>query len=144
MITDELDIEIPAVATPDTPAPEELTRFSALEPHCRVNLNGVLCCGRTQARPRGDITEIVLSSLINLVRQVVNWTDTLDSGVQYLGDYRFLVLDFRTLLGIEAFVQIWSEPFCDLIIEIGLGSRQDVAQQSFDKGIRAHLLDRGF
>ncbi len=46
--------------------------------------------------------------------------------------------------GITAFVQIWAEPCCDLIVEVGPGNRDDEALQAFADGVRAALEDRGF
>jgi hypothetical protein len=54
------------------------------------------------------------------------------------------VLDLLTAMGVDAFVQIWSEPFCELIVEVGPGHREDEARQSFANEISDLMMDRGF
>lgn len=142
-MTDEMDIELPASHESGVRLAEQ-ARFEALEPHRTIALDGVLCTGQASARRHDEIAHIALSPLVSLVRQVTGWTDTWGTGEQRLGDYRFLVLDFKTSSGIEAFVQIWSEPFCNLIVEVGPGKREDAVLQAFADQIRDSLLDRGF
>jgi hypothetical protein len=144
MISDEMDIVLPMPCTSVVPPAASPNEFEAPAPHGKITLEGVLCCGRPLARPRPDIMRIALPPLANLVRQVTDWGDAPGSGEEYLGDYRFLVLDFTTPCGVGAFVQIWSEPFCDLIVEVGPGNRDDVTLQAFADGVRAALHDRGF
>jgi hypothetical protein len=131
MITDKRDIELPAPPESGMPLPVEQAQCETLEPHRSVALDGVLCCGRAVPRPREQIIGIAQPSLITLVQQVTVWKDTSDTGEQYLGDYRFLVLDFKTSSGVEAFVQIWSEPFGNVIVEVGPGNREDADRQAF-------------
>jgi len=143
MIIDEMDIVLPMPRKTvlSSSVPEKL---KAPAPHGMVELEGVLCCGRPLPRRRTDIMRIALPPLADLVRQVAEWSDAPRDGEEFLGDYRFLVLDFATVGGITAFVQIWSEPFCDLIVEVGPGDRDDESLQEFADGIRAVLEDRGF
>jgi hypothetical protein len=121
MIADDIDlsIELPVPQEPEVTPPSEPEEFKILTPHESIGLDGVLCCGLPLRRVRTDISGIVLRPLINLVRQVTDWTDPSGDEGQYLGDYRFLVLDTVTASGIETFVQIWSEPFDELTVEVG-------------------------
>lgn len=73
MMTDEMDIELPASRMQ---LPTEQARFQTLEPHRTIALDGVLCSGQAFPRRHDEIAHIALSSLISLVRQVTNWTDT--------------------------------------------------------------------
>lgn len=41
-------------------------------------------------------------------------------------------------------MQIWSEPFCNLIVEVGPGNREDAVLQAFANQVRDALLGRGF
>ena len=141
---DELNIELPARPKSRMPLPAEQPAFETLEPHQTVALDGVLCCARALPRLRDDITHIALTPLLSLVRQVTDWTLGSGTEEQRLGDYRFLVLDFKTPSGIDTFVQIWSEPFCNLVIEVGPGNREDAVLLAFANQIRNPLLDRGF
>ena len=138
----DIEIRLPArrgQAFPDGPAKDQ-----GLTPHRPVTLEGVLCCARSTARPRKKISGIVLPSLTQLVRQVVEWSSPTVEADQYLGDNRFLVLDLRTASGTDAYVQIWSEPFDQLLMEVGPGNRRDAVLQAFADGLRDPLLDRGF
>jgi hypothetical protein len=144
MISDDTDIVLPTAQRALVSAASEPPEFEAPAPHGTITLEGVLCCGRPLPRRRRDIMRIALPPLANLVRQVTDWTQGSKTGEEYLGDYRFLVLDFTTAGGITAFVQIWSEPCCDLTVEVGPGNRDDEARQAFADGLRAALEDRGF
>jgi hypothetical protein len=144
MIGDETDIVLPLTHKVVVSAAAEPTEFEAPGPHEPMALEGILCCGRPLPRRRRDIMRIALLPLANLVRQATDWCHASGTGEEYLGDYRFLVLDFTTACGVEAFVQVWSEPFCDPIVEVGPGNRDDEARQAFADGVRAALEDRGF
>jgi hypothetical protein len=146
VIVDDLDLSIslPVTQESEAPPPAAPAEFEVLVPHEAIALNGVLCCGQPLPRHRSDIAGIVLQPLINLVRQVTDWRDPAGDEDQYLGDYRFLVLDAMTASGINTFVQIWSEPFDELTVEVGPGDRSDPARQAFADEIREALLGRGF
>jgi hypothetical protein len=144
MIADEFDIDLPVLDEAEATPPIAAEEFESFAPHEEIALDGVLCCGQPLPRTRSEISGIALPSLINLVRQVTDWTDPSGDEGQYLGDYRFLVLDTLTASGIEAFVQIWSEPFDELVVEVGPGDRDDAARQAFADRIRESLYDRGF
>ncbi len=144
MITDENDISLPVPDESEAAPPAEPEEFEIIAPHESIALDGVLCCGQPLPRPRSDISAIVLQPLINLVRQATDWTDPSGDEGQYLGDYRFLVLDAMSASGIGTFVQIWSEPFDELTVEVGPGDRDDAVRQAFADQIRESLLDRGF
>ena len=132
------------IAEPEATPSEDTKELATFAPHEEIHLNGVLCCGQSIPRQRKGITEIALRSLINLVRQVTDWTDPSGHADAYAGNYRFLVLDARMPAGTDTFVQIWSEPFDELIVEVGPGNRDDAALQSFADRIRESLYDRGF
>jgi hypothetical protein len=144
MISDEMAIVLPMPRQAVVSSAAEREAFVAPPPHGKIALEGVLCCGRPLPRRRHDIMRIALPPLADLVRQVTNWSNAPGTAEEYLGDYRFLVLDFTIAGGIKAFVQIWSEPFCDLIVEVGPGDRDDEVLQAFADGVRAALEDRGF
>jgi hypothetical protein len=146
MIADDndLSIELPVPQESEVTPAAEPEEFEVLAPHEAIALDGVLSCGLPLPRLRTDISGIVLRPLINLVRQVTDWTDPSGDEGRYLGDYRFLVLDTITASGIKTFVQIWSEPFDELTVEVGPGDRADAALQSFADQIRESLHDRGF
>jgi len=140
----DLSIKLPDPNQSEVTPSAEQDEFAILAPHEAIALDGVLCCGHRLPRPRSETSGIALRPLANLVRQVMDWTNPSGDEGQYLGDYRFLVLNFMTESGIEAFVQIWSEPFDELIVEVGPGDRDDSVRQSFADRIRESLYDRGF
>jgi hypothetical protein len=144
MIAVDIDLPLPVDDEADLAPPIEPDEFEILAPHEAIALHGVLCCGQTLPRLRSDVSGIALRSLINLVRQVIDWTDPSGNDGKYLGDYRFLVLEAPTASGIHTFVQIWSEPFAELTVEVGPGDRDDATLQSFADSIRESLHDRGF
>lgn len=144
MLMDETDIVLPMPRRDVVSSAAVRDDHKAPAPHRTIELEGVLCCGRPVPRRRRDIMKIALPPLADLVRQVTCWTDASGNGDEFLGDYRFLVLEFTTAGGNEAFVQIWSEPCCDLIVEVGPGNRDDAARQAFADSFGAALQDRGF
>jgi hypothetical protein len=146
VIADDLNLSIvlPLTNRSEATPSAEPDECKVLAPHEAIALAGVLCCGQPLARPRSDISGIALRSLINLVRQATDWTDPSGDDDHYLCDYRFLVLDTMTASGINTFVQIWSEPFDELTVEVGPGDRDDAALQSFADQMRESLHDRGF
>jgi hypothetical protein len=149
-------ISSPAPGESEASPPPDQEDFKRFAPHEQVTLDGVLCCGQPRKRHRRDLSRIALRTLIDLVRQVIDWTDPSGDDGRYLCDYRFLVLDALTDTGFKAFVQIWSEPFDELIVEVGPGDREDparrndaarrhdAARQAFADRIRESMLDRGF
>jgi hypothetical protein len=141
---DEEDIQIRLLPRPEPALLDGPALLQVPAPHGAVKLEGALCCGRSTARRRAQISDIVLPPLSQLVRQVVEWSGPSVDADQYLGDYRFLVLNVRTASGTDAYVQIWSEPHDQLLMEVGPGNREDALLQAFADGIRDPLLDRGF
>ena len=61
-----------------------------------------------------------------------------------LGDYRFLVVNFTDAANISRYVQIWSEPYCDLTMEVGPGNREDETLKAVGDHLRPALTGRGF
>lgn len=143
MINEE-DLQIRLIATTKEASSDGLTQLEVPAPHRAAKLEGVLCCGRPKARRRAQISDIALEPLNHLVRQVVEWSGPSVDADQYLGDYRFLVVDVSTASGTDAYVQIWSEPHDQLVMEVGPGNREDALLQAFADSIREPLLDRGF
>jgi hypothetical protein len=143
MINEE-DLQIRLLHSPEPALSDAPPALQVPAPHRTVRLEGVLCCGRPTARRRAQISDIVLDPLTQLVSQVVEWSGPTGDADHYLGDYRFLVLSVPTALGTDAYVQIWSEPHDQLVMEVGPGNREDAVLQAFADGIRDSLLDRGF
>jgi hypothetical protein len=116
----------------------------ALEPHESIKLDGVLCAGRSAPLKRSNFVDLVLPPVTEFVRQVVDWSGFGADPDRYFGEYRFLVLDMRTESGVDTFVQIWSEPFSEVLTEVGPGNRPNPLLQRVADGMREALLDRGF
>jgi len=141
---DEQKLEFPVLSGTEQPRSEESPVLEPPAPHQPVKLEGVLCCGRRSTRTRSEISEIVLEPLAQWVRQVVDWSGVSGDTDAYLGDYRFLVLSLQTASGADAFVQIWSDPFREIVMEVGPGNRKDALLQAFADTLRDPLLYRGF
>jgi hypothetical protein len=125
------------------PPPADFEALPPLEPHGAAKLDGTLCCGGTQTQSRQRIFDIVMPSLTHLIRQATDWGEAPEDESR-LGDFRFLILSLPTSDGIDPYVQLWSEPRGNVIIEVGPGDRPDPKLQEFANGIREELLDRGF
>jgi hypothetical protein len=141
---EEIDIGLPGVAVtavPQTQAPAKKMEF---EPHEVIDLQGTLACGLSLPRLPQELTALCLPALTDLVEQAGVWNiDSTDLEAR-LGDYRFLVLDFTDAAGICRYAQIWSEPNCELTMEVGPGTREDATMQAVADRMRPALIGRGF
>jgi hypothetical protein len=141
---EEANADIPALHVTAERQPTPPTATTEFEPHSIVDLEGVLICA--QARPRSPqaLATLCLPALTEQVAQAGVWNFGSADAETRLGDYRFLVLDFTDAADICRFVQIWSEPHCDLTMEVGPGNREDATLQAVADGMRPALIGRGF
>ncbi len=139
-----IDWDLPGItgtATPDRESPPITPEFT---PHEVVNLCGTLACGQAQPRSAAELTALCLPALAGLIEQVAVWSAASTDSEERLGDYRFLVVDFTDAANISRYVQIWSEPNCDLTMEVGPGNREDKTLQAVADCMRPALIGRGF
>ena len=124
-----------------TSAPSELAEFA---PHAVIDLRGVLICCQPRSRTSEVLSALCLAPLMDQVQQAGVWDIKCADPEGRFGDYRFLVVEFTDTAGICRYVQVWTEPHCDLIMEVGPGNREDTALQAVAARIRPTLTGRGF
>ena len=91
--------------------------------------------------------EAFVSLLKNSLKPLVLRACSLPNGQKEregrIGDFRFLIVEFARNGGFSAFVQIWSEPDCDVVVEVGPGEREDSALQAFCDQVSGALNKKG-
>jgi hypothetical protein len=135
--------DLPAgdVAVPDAPS----TETPESPPREQTGADGLLVVGRKLLlHPKETAREIALRPLMDLVRQTTLWAQPTGEVEERMGDFRFLVLEFKRPDDLLAYVQIWSEPTRQLIMEVGPGKRSDPRLQAFADRIVPALAGRGF
>jgi hypothetical protein len=126
----------------DSVAREIITgQFSPRE---ETGREGVLIVGQPKKRrPEATLRAIALDPLTEFVRQTTEWgEDRLDLEAR-VGDFRFLVLDFRRDDGLLLYVQIWSSPARETVIEVG-ADKLDDRRGAFIESVNEALRSRGF
>lgn len=139
-----IDLDLPGMTVtvaPDSQSPPITPEFT---PHEVVNLRGALACGQSQSRSAAELTALCLPALAGLVEQTAIWSVDSSDRQERLGDYRFLVVNFTDAANISRYVQIWSEPNCGLMMEVGPGDREDETLQAVADHMRPALIGRGF
>ena len=139
-----IDLDLPGFTVTATPRRESPAIAPEFTPHEVVNLRGTLACGQLQSRSAAELTALCLPALAGLIEQTAVWNADSTDPEERLGDYRFLVLNFTDAANISSYVQIWSEPNCDLTMEVGPGDREDEALQAVANRMRPALIGRGF
>ena len=142
--SEEIDLGVPGLTmtvVPQNDSPAKKTEFA---PHEVIDLRGTLACGQTPPRSAEELTALCLPALTDLVKQAGVWSINSTDTNARLGDYRFLVVDFTDAAGNSRYAQIWSEPNCDLSMEVGPGNREDAALQAIADQMRSALTGRGF
>jgi hypothetical protein len=113
-------------------------------PREEAGREGVLIVGQPSKRRReATLRVIALDPLTDLVRQTTQWGEDRQDLEARLGDFRFLVLDFRRDDGLLIYVQIWSTPAQETILEVGAG-KLDELRDAFIESASGPLRSRGF
>jgi hypothetical protein len=132
-----------AASDSDSAAREILTG-QPFSPREETGREGVLIVGQpSNQRPEATVRAIALDSLTDLVRQTTEWgEDRLDVEAR-VGDFRFLVLDFRRDDGLLLYVQIWSSPARETVLEVG-ADKLDERRGAFIESVSDAFRGRGF
>ncbi|PWT83214.1 MAG: hypothetical protein C5B58_06900, partial [Acidobacteria bacterium] len=132
----------------DSAAADELAHAiitgQAFSPREETGREGVLIVGQqSKRRPEATLRAIALDPLTEFVRQTTFWgEDRLDLEAR-VGDFRFLVLDFRRDDGLLLYVQIWSSPARETVLEVGV-DKFDERRGAFIESVSEALRSRGF
>jgi hypothetical protein len=139
------------VPKPDLPAGDVAASEAASSetpespPREQTGADGLLVVGRKLLlHPKESARQIALRPLIDLVRQTTLWAQRSGDLEERMGDFRFLVLEFTRPDDLLTFVQIWSEPTREPVMEVGPGRRSDPRLQAFADRIAQPLAGRGF
>lgn len=139
-----IDLDLPGITGTATSKSESPPITPEFAPHQVVNLRGMLACGQSHPRSAAELTALCLPALVGLVEQTAVWSADSTYTDERLGDYRFLVVDFSDAANISHYVQVWSEPNCDLVMEVGPGDREDTTLQAVADRLWPALIGRGF
>jgi hypothetical protein len=122
----------------------EIVNGQPFSPREETGREGVLIVGQPKRRrPEATLRAIALDSLTEFVRQTTEWgEDRLDLEAR-VGDFRFLVLDLRRDDGLLLYVQIWSSPARETVLEVG-ADKLDERRGAFIESISEALRSRGF
>jgi hypothetical protein len=114
------------------------------EPHRAFDLRGILMAARGQSMTREAVSDFVRPPLTDLVRHVTRWGDDNAAAQERIGDHRFLVVEFRNPGGALNFVQLWSEPIENILMEVRVSAGADTEPAGHLATARSALRDRGF
>jgi Predicted hydrolases or acyltransferases (alpha/beta hydrolase superfamily) len=136
------------VESEDSAAADEVVREivtgQPFGPREETGRDGVLIVGQPSKRRReATLRAIALDALTDLVRQTTYWGEDRVDLEARVGDFRFLVLDFRRGDGLLLYVQIWSTPAQETILEIG-ADKLDELRDAFIESASEPLRSRGF
>jgi hypothetical protein len=122
----------------------ELITGQVFSPREESGRDGVLIVGQP-AKPRREATlrGIALDPLADLVRQTTRWGEDRLDLEERVGDFRFLVLDFRRDDGLLLYVQIWSTAAQETILEVGADKLHEL-RDTFIERASEPLRSRGF
>jgi hypothetical protein len=125
-------------------AAREFITGQAFSPREESGRDGVLIVGQpAKHRRETTLRAIALEPLAGLVQQTTQWgEDRIDLEAR-VGDFRFLVLDFRRDDGLLLYVQIWSTAAQDTILEVGADKLHEL-RNAFIEGAGEPLRSRGF
>jgi hypothetical protein len=122
----------------------EIITGQAFSPREETGREGVLIVGQPKRRrPEATIRAIAADPLTDFVRQTTFWGEDRADLEARVGDYRFLVLDFRREDGLLLYVQIWSSPARETVLEVG-ADKLDERRAAFIESISDALRSRGF
>src|SRR3974390_3316675 len=114
------------------------------EPREKTGANGTLIVGREfPAHSKDSVRELVLQPLMDVVGQTTLWARCAGNLEERMGDFRFLILEFKHPDDVLTFVQIWSEPTGELTMEVGPGKRSEWRLQAFADGPSHSLAKQG-
>jgi hypothetical protein len=114
-----------------------------LEPREDVRFEGTLVAASPISRTPAALREIALVTLTQLVQGATKWPKRGDDLASRIGDYRYVVLEFTPTAGRPFYVQMWSEPTANLLVEVGPGSPQDPALRALTAEHASALVGRG-
>ena len=122
----------------------EIVTGQPFSPREETGREGVLIVGQpSKHRSEATLRAIALDPLTEFVRQTTEWgEDRLDLEAR-VGDFRFLVLDFRRDDGLLLYVQIWSSPARETVLEVG-ADKLDERRGAFIESVSEALRSRGF
>jgi hypothetical protein len=122
----------------------EIVTGQPFSPREEAGREGVLIVGQpSKHRSEATLRAIVLDPLSDLVRQATGWGEDRQDLEARLGDSRFLVLDFKRDDGLLLYVQIWSSPAREIVLEVG-ADRLDERRGAFIESVSEALRSRGF
>jgi hypothetical protein len=125
-------------------AAREFITGQAFSPREESGRDGVLIVGQpSKHRREATLRAIALEPLAGLVRQATQWGEDRVDLEARVGDYRFLVLDFRRDDGLLLYVQIWSTPVQEMVLEVGADKLNEL-RDAFIEGAGEPLRSRGF
>ncbi|MBS0367527.1 MAG: hypothetical protein JSR67_17055 [Proteobacteria bacterium] len=135
-----------ATATPSQQpqAVAEVDLPEVIGPHERIKRKGTIHAPLKSALPKSWFEAPLRPGVRKLVCGTLQWGTEATAPPNYLGDYRFTVLEMQRADGHLVFAQIWSEPDSGLCMEVGPGERSDPALQHIADSMRMALLGRGF
>jgi hypothetical protein len=137
------------VESEDSAAADEVAREiitgEPFSPREETGREGVLIVGQpSKPRPEAALRVIALTPLIDLVRQSTYWGEDRQDLEERLGDVRSLILEFRRDDGLLLYVQIWSAPAHETMLDVGTDPPADVLGGAFFESAREPLTSRGF
>jgi hypothetical protein len=122
----------------------ELITGQSFSPREESGRDGVLIVGQpAKHRRETTLRGIALDPLADLVRQTTQWGEDRFDLESRVGDFRFLVLDFRRDDGLLLYVQIWSTAAQETILEVGADKLHEL-RNAFMNGAGELLRSRGF
>ena len=127
-----------------SPAPPDLRHQDPpFRPQRQVDIEGTLLTAQAGGRAGEEMIRYCQEPLCDLVRQAILWPAPDPAGETWTGTFRFLIVEFADPSG-PLYVQLWSEPFSPVLIEVGPGEREDPALQAIASRIAGPLTGRGF
>lgn len=124
--------------------PELAHRAAKLRPQESRGCEGILVAASAATRTAADLRTVTGPSLTQLVEQATQWPSDQRELEARVADYRFLVLDFSPEPDRALYVQIWSEPTSDVIMEVGPAQATDSTRKVLFESQAATLEGRGF
>ena len=108
-------------------------------PQRQVDIEGTLLTAQAGGRTGQEVFRYCQEPLRDLVRDAILWPATDPAGETWTGTFRFLIVEFADPTG-PLYVQLWSEPFSPVLIEVGPGEREDPALQAIASRIAGPLI----
>jgi hypothetical protein len=115
------------------------------KPQQQTGCKAALIVGQPSVhRSAATLQSIALRPLIELVRQTTQWGEDHTTLEERLGDFRFLILEFTCSDGLLSYVQIWSAPAKETMLEVGPGKRSSALAGAAIESKGGLLRNRGF